>query len=51
MSKNQKAVAALVVALAGQAYLAKVAKQQAAVLGLSVAAVAVLGLAASAAIG
>lgn len=51
MSKNQKAAVTLVVALAGQAWLGKVAKQQGATLGLSIALVSLLGLAIGNAIG
>ncbi|MBT2389843.1 hypothetical protein J7E87_10460 [Streptomyces sp. ISL-1] len=50
MSKNQKAAVVLLAAVAGQAYLGKVAKQQAAVLGLSAVAVMLLGLAVGAAL-
>lgn len=45
MSKKEKATLAMVVALAGSAYLSKYAKQQGAALGLSAAVVSVIGLA------
>lgn len=51
MSKNQKAIVVLAAAVAGQAYLGKLAKQQAAALGLSAVAVMLLGLTASAILG
>jgi hypothetical protein len=51
MSKQQKALVLMVAAMAGQAYLGKVAKQQAATLGLSVVAVGLFGLVAGAALG
>ncbi|MER5912336.1 hypothetical protein ABT124_18040 [Streptomyces sp. NPDC001982] len=44
MSKNQKAAVLMVAALAGQAYLNKVAKQQGSALGLSVVAVSLIGI-------
>lgn len=45
MSKKEKAAVAMVVALAGSAYLSKYAKQQGATLGLSAVAITVIGLA------
>ncbi|MEU9208534.1 hypothetical protein AB0D27_11410 [Streptomyces sp. NPDC048415] len=45
MSKKQQAALIMVAALAGQAALSKVAKQQGATLGLSVVAVSLIGLA------
>ena len=45
MSNKQKAVVTLVIAVAGQAFLSKVAKQQAAQVGLPAVAVMLLGLA------
>ncbi|GAB2714546.1 hypothetical protein [Streptomyces bullii] len=51
MSKNQKAAVLMIAAIAGQAYLSKVAKQQAATLGLSVVAVGLIGLAIGTALG
>jgi hypothetical protein len=50
MSKKQQAAIAMVAALAAQAYLGKVAKQQGAALGLSVVAVGLIGYAISAAL-
>lgn len=47
MSKNQKAALIMVAAVAGQVYLGKVAKQQAAVLGVSALALSMLGLTAA----
>ncbi|MFI8535383.1 hypothetical protein ACIGMX_34700 [Streptomyces aquilus] len=47
MSKNQKAAVVMVAAVAGQVYLGKVAKQQAASLGLPVLALTLLGMAAT----
>ncbi|MFF9310097.1 hypothetical protein ACF1BS_04215 [Streptomyces sp. NPDC014748] len=44
MTKKQKAAAIMVAALVAQAYAGKVAKQQGASLGLSVAALSLLGL-------
>ncbi|MER6977217.1 hypothetical protein [Streptomyces carpinensis] len=51
MSKKQQAAVVMVAALAGQAYLGKVAKQQGAALGLSVVAVSLIGLALTQAFG
>ncbi|MEV7684486.1 hypothetical protein [Streptomyces bungoensis] len=45
MSKKQQAAVAMVAALAAQAYLGKVAKQQGAALGLPVMAVSLIGYA------
>lgn len=45
MSKKEKAVVTMVVALVGSAYLGKLAKQQGAALGLSAAVVSVIGYA------
>ena len=45
MSKQRKAVLAMVAALAGSAYLGKVAKQQGAALGLSGVVVSLIGYA------
>ncbi|MFI5973527.1 hypothetical protein [Streptomyces sp. NPDC051452] len=50
MSKKQKTVVAMLAALAAQAYLGKVAKQQGAALGLPVVAVGLIGYAISAAL-
>lgn len=51
MSKKQQAVVVMVAAMAGQAFLGKVAKQQAAALGLSAVAVGLVGLAIGTALG
>ncbi|MEU8906984.1 hypothetical protein [Streptomyces mirabilis] len=45
MSKDQKAAVLMVAAMAGQVYLGRYAKQQAAALGLSVVAVSLVSLA------
>ena len=50
MSKKQKAIVVMVAAMAGQAYLGKVAKQQGAALGLSIVAVSLIGYAIGAAL-
>ena len=50
MSKKQKAAVAMIAALAAQAYLSKVAKQQGAALGLPVLAVGAIGYVISAAL-
>lgn len=47
MSKRQKAAAGLAIALIGQAYFSRMAKQQAAVLGVPAGLLIVAGLAAS----
>ncbi|MFF7452128.1 MULTISPECIES: hypothetical protein [unclassified Streptomyces] len=47
MSKNQKAAVVMIAAVAGQVWLGKVAKQQAASLGLPVLALSLVGLAAT----
>ncbi|MEV6791264.1 hypothetical protein AB0M87_04515 [Streptomyces sp. NPDC051320] len=47
MSKKQQAAVVMVMALVGQAYLSKVAKQQGAALGLSVVAISLVGYAVS----
>ncbi|MFJ4735274.1 hypothetical protein ACIP6V_23875 [Streptomyces sp. NPDC088770] len=51
MSKKQQAAVVMVAALAGQAYLGKVAKQQGTALGLSVVAISLIGLALTQALG
>ncbi|MEU5525168.1 hypothetical protein ABZ759_32220 [Streptomyces sp. NPDC047860] len=51
MAKKQQVAVVMVAALAGQAYLGKVAKQQGAALGLSVVAVSLIGLALTQALG
>ncbi|MFJ9114467.1 hypothetical protein ACIRJO_02845 [Streptomyces sp. NPDC102394] len=50
MTKKEKAALTMVVALVGSAYLGKVAKQQGAALGLSVAAVSLISYAIAAAL-
>lgn len=51
MSKKQQAAVLMVAAIAGQAYLGKVAKQQGAALGLSAVAISLIGLAIGTALG
>ncbi|MFF3848028.1 hypothetical protein [Streptomyces sp. NPDC002328] len=48
MSQKQQAMVVMAVAIVGQAYLGKVARQQAAMLGLPVLAASLIGLAVSA---
>ncbi|MCX3059560.1 hypothetical protein [Streptomyces beihaiensis] len=50
MTRKQQAAVAMVAALAAQAYLGKVAKQQGAALGLSVVTVGLIGYAISTAL-
>lgn len=51
MSKKQQAAVLMVAAMVGQAYFGKLAKQQAAALGLSAVAVGLVGLAIGTALG
>lgn len=51
MSKREQAAVAMIVTLAGSAYLGKVAKQYGAALGLSAVAVSLIGLAIGNALG
>ncbi|MFF0795155.1 hypothetical protein [Streptomyces spiralis] len=51
MTKKQQAAVVMVAALAGQAYLGKVAKQQGAALGLSVLTIGLIGFAVTQALG